>query len=141
MELKYPLARLYLLYQLHGQRRTCSRALVDTVYETGILPEGVLDIWIEQNGELNGSCGAMLTARKIAEEKLAQIHGTDSEKIKQLTESIINQVGTEVETYSQKNKKNSESEEKSCIESEELSDCGNMAPIILDFLIQQLGRY
>ena len=141
MELKFPLARLYLLYQLHGQRRSCARALVDTAYETGILPEGVLDFWIEENGELQGSCGAMLTARRIAEEKLAQIHGGDKEKIKELTESIISQVGIEVESYNRKNKKNKELDENSCIESEDQSDCGNMAPIILDFLIQQLGRY
>ena len=139
MQLKYPLARLFLLYKLHGEKMSCSRALVDTVYETGLIEAGSLDAWVKENPELHGSCGAMLTAKRIAEESLKGISDVDDKTVKQITDSIMEQIGLEVKGY---NKQSALQEtDDICDPTENSARCGNLAPLILDFLIQKLGCY
>lgn len=137
MVLKYPLARLTVLYQLHGQNRSCEEAMINAAYEGGLISPGSLKNKMQQG---KGSCGAIHTARKIAHQKMVELHGEDKNKIDNLTETIIHQIEEDAISYLRSREKNIE-KSYNCQEEKNKLICGNLAPVILDLLIQQLRQH
>lgn len=138
MELKYPLARLSVFYQLNGRKISCSDALVNAAYETGLIPNGSLDSWLKQNTHSTGSCSAIFAARRIVETKLEELHEDDNDLRDQLTDEIMVNINSGLESYS---KERIEKAKDQCSSDPNNINCGKLAPVILDFLIQQLRQH
>ena len=136
MDLKYPLARLSVFYQLNGRNKSCSDALIEAAYETGLIPSGSLDTWKKQNTHITGSCSAIFAARKIVETKMETIH-KDLKIRNTLTDTIMTNIGTNIDEYS-KQKVQAEEE---CSTQPNNMNCGKLAPVVLDYLIQQLRQH
>ncbi|MCA9802030.1 MAG: hypothetical protein KC777_08595 [Cyanobacteria bacterium HKST-UBA02] len=132
MDLKYPLARLYVYNQLNSESGSCARAMVGAAYDSGLVTEGSLDGFVEElerGSGHKGGCSALLAARHLAEKRLEESHGKDAQSV---ADSIASQVSDEIDRY--------KAERRQVCEKPSPDGCSEMAPVIFDFLLQILNK-
>lgn len=132
MDLKFPLARLYVYNHLNGESAGCARALIGAAYDSGLVTEGCLDSFIEdlERGSGHaGGCSALVAARRLAEKSLEDSHGRESMT---MAESITSQIADEIDRY--------KAERRQLCQTPTRDGCGEMAPVIFDFLLQALNK-
>lgn len=130
MDLKFPIARLYVYNHLNGESACCGRAMIGAAYDSGLVTEGCMDGFVEEleRGHAGG-CSALLAARHLAEKRLEESHGKDAPA---MAESIASQVADEIGRY--------KAERRQLCEKPSPDGCSEMAPAIFDFLLQILNK-
>lgn len=138
MELKFPLARLYVYNNLNCQSAGCASALVKAAYETGLVKEGSLDLFladIDKTANRRGGCSAMMAAHALAARSLIEKNRVSDDGLVDAVDGICAQVGQEVENY--RKARSNEIQLLDCPEPSSGS-CRDLAPVIFDYLLQLL---
>jgi hypothetical protein len=135
MLLKFPNARLSVYNRLLTKRISCVRALVEEAYENGLISQGCLDD-LELPGD---SCGSAFAARKILEKFFDQRDVASSDGEKQVkVDELWSEIANDLHCYQKRTNLVHELPDDGLMDPME---CGNMAPVVMDILLQHLNRY
>jgi hypothetical protein len=135
--LKFPNIRLFIANRLLEDRLDCVDVMVRTAYDVGLVPAGSLDDLLSlDDGTL---CGSMLAARAIIEKHFESkpLEGNGDGHAR-LVEKVWTELRRDVEAY----------KARTCLNHvrlpgghERAVECGRMAPVVFDLLLQHLQRY
>ena len=134
MELRFPKARLF-AYVMLTQGATCFSVLVHAISDAGLLSEDSLRRLAEDASHAGG-CGSMTAAKKIISAFMEEKHEPPvSEKI---ASKAFDQIQNDVDNWYRLSDGVHGLE---CPAGKVPISCRDMAPIVLDLLLQQLMRH
>lgn len=134
MELRFPKARLIAYTKLAGGD-SCSSVLISAVTDAGLLSEESAKELLDADNP-PGACSSLNTARRIIDAYLCERHGHSVAE--RYGDATFDQMKADVEKW-QKNAKLGHGPD--CNDYQLKVSCRDMAPIVLDLLLQQISRH
>jgi len=132
--LHFPKARLFAYDRLVGGA-SCSSAIVRAVADAGLLSADTMET-LTHALDSSGGCGALNTAKQIIQSYMSERH--DEGMALEHTEKAYGQICSEIDRW--KSAVATAPQDQCRTEKLQIS-CRDMAPIVLDLLLQQIMKH